>query len=91
MYKCILDGKLIKDRDTLHGILADLPVFPDWYGRNLDALYDCLTDVHEEIWIQVQNENDLVLHLGNYAAAFLKVLAVSAKENKNIHYMNRSD
>lgn len=91
MYKCILDGKLIKDRDTLHGILADLPVFPDWYGRNLDALYDCLTDVHEEIWIQVQNENDLVLHLGNYAAAFLKVLAVSAKENKSIHYMIRSD
>ncbi|MCI9380123.1 MAG: barstar family protein [Dorea sp.] len=87
MFTCKLDGKLIKDRETLHGILADLPGFPDWYGRNLDALHDCLTDIHEEIWIQVQNENDLALHLGNYAAAFLNVLAASAKENENIHYM----
>ena len=45
MYTCILDGKLIKDREMLHGILAAQPEFPDWYGRNLDALHDCLTDM----------------------------------------------
>ncbi len=87
MYTCILDGKLIKDREMLHGILAAQPEFPDWYGRNLDALHDCLTDMQEEMLIRVQNENDLILHLGNYAAAFLKVLAASADENKKIHYV----
>ena len=49
MYICIVNGKQIKDRETLHRILADLPGFPDWYGKNLDALHDCLTDVQEEI------------------------------------------
>lgn len=88
---CKLDGKTIKDRETLHGILADLLGFPEWYRRNLDALHDSLTDIQEEIWIQIQNENDLTLNLGNYAAAFLKVLAASAKENKNIHYMIESN
>lgn len=83
--RIILDGKLIKDRETLHTILADLPGFPDWYGRNLDALHDCLTDIKEETWIQVYNKNDLSAHLGNYAAAFLKALTASAKENEKIH------
>ncbi len=87
MYTCIIDGKLIKDREMLHGILADLPEFPDWYGRNLDALHDCLTDIQEEVWIHIQNEKDLTLHLGNYAAAFLNVLAASAAENRQIHYV----
>lgn len=91
MCKYILDGKLIKDREMLHGVLADLPGFPDWYGRNLDALYDCLTDIQEETWIQVRNLDDLTAHLENYAAAFLKVLAAAAEENKRIHYMIESD
>ena len=46
---CIIDGKLIKDREMLHRILAELPGVPDWYGRNLDALHDCLTDIQEEL------------------------------------------
>lgn len=87
MYRCILDGKMIKDREILHEILADLPGFPDWYGRNLDALYDCLTDIQEEMWIHVRHQNDLTEHLGNYAAAFLNVLAASADENKQIHFV----
>ena len=84
---CIIDGKLIKDREMLHRILAELPGVPDWYGRNLDALHDCLTDIQEEVWIHIQNEKDLTLHLGNYAAAFLNVLAASAEENRQIHYV----
>ena len=87
MCTCILNGKLITDREMLHEILAELPVRPSWYGRNLDALHDCLTDIQEELLIRIQNEKDLTLHLGNYAAAFLHVLAESAEENKKIHYV----
>ncbi|MCI9422809.1 hypothetical protein GN277_18700 [Lachnospiraceae bacterium WCA-9-b2] len=91
MCTCILNGKLITDREMLHEILAELPVLPSWYGRNLDALHDCLTDVQEEVWIRIQNENDLTLHLGNYAAAFLNVLAASSEENNKIHYVVEPD
>ncbi|MGW5643570.1 barstar family protein [Saccharopolyspora sp. NPDC003752] len=41
----VLDGSdLISKRTTLDGIAAVLN-FPEWTGRNLDALYDCLTDL----------------------------------------------
>ncbi len=39
---CSLEGERIIDRDKLHVILAAKLQFPGWYGRNLDALYDCL-------------------------------------------------
>jgi RNAse (barnase) inhibitor barstar len=41
----LLDGsELVSKRTTLDGIAAALS-FPEWAGRNLDALYDCLTDL----------------------------------------------
>ncbi len=41
----VLDGAdLTNKRTTLDGIAAVLN-FPEWAGRNLDALYDCLTDL----------------------------------------------
>lgn len=42
-----LDGKLIK-RDG-HDYLKKALNFPDYYGKNLDALYDCLTEMSCEI------------------------------------------
>lgn len=42
-----LDGKLIK-KDG-HDYLKEALNFPDYYGKNLDALYDCLTEISCEI------------------------------------------
>ena len=47
MLICILDGNNITNRETLHDTLATSLQLPDWYGRNLDALYDCLLDIRE--------------------------------------------
>ena len=33
--------------DDPHTYLKDVFGFPSWYGRNLDALYDMLTDIGE--------------------------------------------
>ncbi len=32
----------------MHDLLARELNFPDWYGRNLDALHDCLTAISED-------------------------------------------
>ncbi|MGH3972915.1 MAG: barstar family protein [Pseudonocardiaceae bacterium] len=37
-------GPVTSKTDALDAIGAALS-FPDWYGRNLDALYDCLMDL----------------------------------------------
>lgn len=37
-----------RDRESLHDVIAAVFSFPSWYGRNLDALYDLLTDISED-------------------------------------------
>ncbi len=81
---CIIDGNEIETRDMLHDILSKALDFPEWYGRNLDALYDCLTDAGEETEIRFWNQDALESHLGNYAKDLVKVVRAAAKENAGI-------
>lgn len=46
-FKMQLDGKLIKEQG--HDYLKEALNFPDYYGKNLDALYDCLCEIKCEI------------------------------------------
>lgn len=84
---CVLDGKEIKDREQLHNVLADSLGFPEWYGRNLDALYDCLTELHEDTEIRLLHEDEMREHLGEYAGFLAEVLRVTAEENPRIRYV----
>lgn len=43
----LLDGKLIKKEG--HDYLMKALNLPDYYGKNLDALYDCLTEMECDI------------------------------------------
>lgn len=42
----LLDPRALADKATLIDALADAFSFPDWSGRNWDAVYDCLTEQH---------------------------------------------
>jgi hypothetical protein len=37
----------ITDWDSFHDVFAEVLGFPGYYGRNLDALIDCLTDADD--------------------------------------------
>lgn len=87
MKVCILDGKEIKDRMILHNRLAVSLGFPYWYGRNLDALYDCLTDIGEETEIQLFGKSIMEEYLGKeYVQSLVKVIQRAAEENCNIRW-----
>lgn len=47
MRKVILDFDIPEDRKEAHEYIAEKLDFPEYYGKNLDALYDCLTDISE--------------------------------------------
>ncbi|WP_407424521.1 barstar family protein [Methanobrevibacter sp.] len=57
-----IDGKLIKKEG--HDYIKEALNFPDYYGKNLDALYDCLTEIGIETQIKLINadliSNDLL-------------------------------
>ncbi len=45
MRKIELDFNVPHTREQVHEYLKDKFDFPDYYGNNLDALYDCLTEI----------------------------------------------
>ena len=51
-----LDGNLIKERG--HDYLMEALSLPDYYGKNLDALYDGLTEMECEIELTNAGEVD---------------------------------
>ena len=52
-----LDGNLIKERG--HDYLMEMLNFPDYYGKNLDALYDCLCEIGEDTEIVLINGKEV--------------------------------
>lgn len=86
MQICIIDGERINDREMLHDILKASLKLPVWYGRNLDALYDCLTDIQEETQIRILHEELLKEHLGSYAVSLIGTIRTAAQDNFRIHW-----
>lgn len=80
----ILDGQTIDSRETLHQRLTELLQLPAWYGKNLDALHDCLTDLREPITLRVIHAHALRESLGGYASGFSHVLVDSERENEKL-------
>lgn len=53
-----IDCRSFADKAALHKALAENLSFPHWYGHNLDALYDCLTELEEPIHLTLRNFTD---------------------------------
>lgn len=79
----ILDGTTAPTKEALHEYFARELNFPDWYGGNLDALFDCLTAVSEEVALSL-DETALAEALGPYVQRVGKVLARAAEKNPNL-------
>lgn len=62
-----IDTDQIKDWSSFHNIFKETFGFPDFYGGNMDAWIDCMTDLdapdHKMIKIHVNKEEVLVIEL----------------------------
>ena len=61
-----LDFKGLKNKKELHQYLKDKLAFPDYYGANLDALYDSLTCFEKGTKIEIINLNDFKIADSKY-------------------------
>ena len=70
----ILDGRMMTDRGAAHDYLAEALQLPDYYGHNLDALADCLSEMRPEDYIILEHTEDLTDQLGEYGGRMLEML-----------------
>lgn len=82
--RVILDGRKMTDRETTHEYLMEQLHFPDYYGCNLDALFDCLTETEEELELQIAYSGELKEYLGDYAEALLETIEDAVAQNPNL-------
>ena len=78
----ILDGRTVDSRETLHQRLTELLQLPVWYGRNLDALHDCLTELREPVTLRVIHAH--ALRESGYASNLGHVLYDCERENEKL-------
>ena len=76
-----IDCSTIADRDGFHTAMEEALGFPSWYGRSLDALHDCLTEVFDNTQLILRNWCFLEEILGAYAAAIRRSMTHAEKEN----------
>ena len=81
----------IYTKEALHYHLAKDLGLPSYYGKNLDALMDCLTDMREDTEIEILNLSELVGNLGEYARKTLTVLHCASFENRHLTLIFREE
>jgi ribonuclease inhibitor len=84
MNRIILNGKRMITREVTHAYLKRKFSFPDYYGRNLDALWDLLSDIAKETEIVVVNAHFIPEKLGKYGVSLLKVFEDLNEESRRV-------
>jgi len=80
MKTVVIDCAVISDKAALHQALAQALCFPDYYGNNLDALYDCLTDIRDDTTLTLLSFDSM----GSFQAGFYAVLEEAEADNPHL-------
>ena len=80
----ILEGKAMTDRPAAHSHLVERLELPTWYGRNLDALYDVLTEIGTDTELILEDPAAVVENLGKYGEALLSTMQEAAEANPHL-------
>lgn len=78
-----IDCRELSSRAAAHDCFARVFALPAFYGRNLDALYDVLTEL-PSCTLLLEHTGCLYDALGPYAEKLLGVFRDAARENQNI-------
>ena len=82
MKKIVLELEKMRSLPMLHKYLHTALALPEYYGANLDALYDCLTEMSESTELVVPKKVADEAYLGWYGQQFLQMLEDAAAVNE---------
>ncbi|MGO3017972.1 MAG: barstar family protein [Anaerococcus sp.] len=85
----VLEGSKFLDKETTFEYL-NKELNLDYNVTNLDALYDCLSMISEDI--EIVNYRDIVANLGDYGKSLIEVfLESSLNEDINLNLLTSGD
>lgn len=84
MKEIICNCAPIKSAEAFHKMLAEALDFPEDYGHNLDALFDCLTSCRTDRELVLNNWHDLEYSLKDYSGKALYVFHCACLENSHL-------
>lgn len=75
------------DRETAHSYIAKELGFPEYYGANLDALADCLSELPKGTTVVLVDDGDMRKNLNRYADMMINVFQDVSDEYKNFDFL----
>ena len=79
--KVIINCENLLNRKQAHDYLAQMLDLPEHYGRNLDALFDCLTELSDCAVTLTHTES---LSQDSYGKRVRKVMEAAARSNPGL-------
>lgn len=79
-----IDLKGAKTKEELHEILKETLPLPDYYGGNLDALYDVLTEMGDDWNLIFYNTCDLAVEEPDYFGKLCTMADRAVREADNL-------
>ncbi len=89
MNKVYLNGRAMRTREEAHEQIARALRFPEWYGKNLDGLWDLLCDAQAEV--SFGGTDAMLSALGEYGLRLLKTFYDAAEENPDLSFQVQAD
>ena len=82
MRMIVIDGGMMPSKEEAHAYLAQKLSLPEYYGKNLDALFDVLTaGLEMPACLIIYRAKLLEESLGRYGRALLDVMTDASRDN----------
>ena len=80
----VLDAKKMVRKKETHEYLQQMVDLPEYYGKNLDTLYDVLTEQSEGWVIVFSSASVPETTMGKYMKSLRRMCAAAAEENEGL-------